>query len=99
VLGATVRAPREIAERASDPAVYENAGKDPQGFWASLARELDWQKPWVTVLEGRGPDARWFVGGKLNASVNCVDHLPPHAAIVGWVRSDEFSKCVQHHPL
>jgi acetyl-CoA synthetase len=61
------------AARAADPAVYENAGRDPQGFWASFARELDWQKPWDTVLEGRGPDARWFVGGKINASVNCLD--------------------------
>jgi acetyl-CoA synthetase len=61
------------AARAADPAVYESADKDPQGFWESFARELDWQKPWDTVLEGRGPDARWFVGGKLNASVNCLD--------------------------
>jgi acetyl-CoA synthetase len=62
--------------RAADPAVYERAVKDPQGFWESFARELAWQKPWDKVLDGRGPDARWFVGGKINASVNCLDrHL------------------------
>jgi acetyl-CoA synthetase len=64
------------AARIADPDVYEIADRDPQGFWESLARELEWQKPWDTVLQGRGPDARWFVGGKINASVNCLDrHL------------------------
>jgi acetyl-CoA synthetase len=64
------------AARAADPAVYETALEDPQRFWESFARQLAWQKPWDAVLEGRGPDARWFVGGKINASVNCLDrHL------------------------
>ena len=64
------------AAHIADPAVYENADKDPQAFWESFARELEWQEPWDTVLQGRGPDARWFVGGTLNASVNCLDrHL------------------------
>src|SRR5882672_6795491 len=60
----------------ADPSVYESADKDPPAFWESFARELVWQKPWDAVLQGGGPDARWFVGGKINASVNCLDrHL------------------------
>ena len=58
---------------ASDPAIYDEAARDPEAFWAGLARELDWMAPWSTVLEWTPPDAKWFVGGKLNVSVNCLD--------------------------
>ncbi len=61
------------AAHASDEGVYERADTDPEGFWAGFARELEWMEPWSTVLDWKPPHARWFVGGKLNASVNCVD--------------------------
>jgi acetyl-CoA synthetase len=61
------------AARLSDPGIYERAGEDPAAFWETFARELEWQKPWDSVLQGRGPDARWFSGGMINASVNCLD--------------------------
>ncbi len=57
----------------TDPAIYEEAARDPEGFWAGFARELEWIEPWHTVLEWRSPHAKWFVGGKINASVNCLD--------------------------
>jgi len=57
----------------NDPGVYERAEKDPEGFWASFASELEWFKKWDKVLEWKAPHAKWFVGGKINASVNCVD--------------------------
>jgi acetyl-CoA synthetase len=57
----------------TDPGIYETAARDPEAFWASQARELEWMTPWQTVLEWKSPDARWFVGGTLNVSVNCVD--------------------------
>jgi acetyl-CoA synthetase len=57
----------------SDPSIYERAAADPEGFWSSFASELEWIEPWHTVLEWKAPDAKWFVGGKLNASVNCID--------------------------
>jgi acetyl-CoA synthetase len=57
----------------ADPAIYETAARDPEAFWAGLARELDWIEPWTRVLEWTSPDAKWFVGGKLNASANCLD--------------------------
>ena len=58
---------------ANDPGVYARAAADPEAFWASFAGELEWIKPWTTVLEWKPPDARWFVGGQLNVSVNCLD--------------------------
>ncbi len=57
----------------SDPVVYERAARDPEGFWESFARELEWMRPWDQVLRWKSPHAEWFVGGKLNVSVNCVD--------------------------
>ena len=57
----------------ADPAIYARAAADPAAFWASHAKDLEWMKPWDKVLEGRGPDARWFAGGRINASVNCLD--------------------------
>jgi acetyl-CoA synthetase len=57
----------------NDPAIYERAAADPEAFWAEQARNLEWMKPWDRVLEWEPPFARWFVGGKLNVSVNCVD--------------------------
>jgi acetyl-CoA synthetase len=56
-----------------DPKIYEEAARDPEAFWANFARELEWSTPWTRVLEWNPPHAKWFVGGKLNASVNCVD--------------------------
>ncbi|MCC6176837.1 MAG: acetate--CoA ligase [Chloroflexi bacterium] len=56
-----------------DPAIYERAAADPEAYWAEKANELDWIEPYRTVLEWDVPWAKWFVGGKLNASVNCVD--------------------------
>ena len=53
--------------------MYERAKKDPEGFWAEAARSLDWFKPWDKVLEWNPPIAKWFIGGKLNVSYNCLD--------------------------
>ncbi len=61
------------AANISDPEVYERADRDPEGFWAGFASELEWMRPWSKVLDWRAPDAKWFVGGTLNVSVNCVD--------------------------
>jgi acetyl-CoA synthetase len=57
----------------NDEGVYARAEKDPEGFWASFASELEWFTPWTTVLDWKPPHAKWFVGGTINASVNCVD--------------------------
>ena len=58
---------------AKDPTVYARAAADPEAFWAAFAGELEWMAPWSRVLEWNPPYAKWFVGGTLNASVNCLD--------------------------
>jgi acetyl-CoA synthetase len=57
----------------ADPAIYQRALADPEGFWAEAAATLDWFRPWDTVLDWNPPWARWFVGGQINACYNCVD--------------------------
>ena len=68
--------PREFAERAllNDPKVYEDAAADPEGWWAKHAGDLHWFERWTTVLDdSEAPFYKWFTGGKLNASYNCLD--------------------------
>lgn len=56
-----------------DASIYEEAERDPEAFWARQAGQLEWMKPWDRVLDWNPPDAHWFPGGQLNASVNCLD--------------------------
>ncbi|HJN85928.1 MAG: acetate--CoA ligase [Dehalococcoidia bacterium] len=70
--------PEEFRNQAniSDPNIYEDARKDPEGFWAGFAEELSWIRKWDQVLEWDPPHAKWFDGGQLNVSYNCIDrHL------------------------
>jgi acetyl-CoA synthetase len=72
----TFEPPPEFAAEAnaSDPGVYERADADPEAWWASWAEKLDWIEPWNEILDWSDPPfAKWFVGGKLNASANCLD--------------------------
>ena len=74
----TFSPPASFAENANmaDPEIYEKARQDPEAFWAGLAEELDWFRKWDKVLEWDPPFSKWFVGGKLNVSYNCIDrHL------------------------
>ncbi len=59
--------------RVTDPDIYARAAADPEAFWEGWARELEWIRPWTQVLDWQPPHAKWFVGGQLNASVNCLD--------------------------
>jgi acetyl-CoA synthetase len=61
------------AQANAQPGIYETAERDYEAFWKSWADKLDWMAPYATVLEWNEPFAQWFVGGKLNASVNCLD--------------------------
>jgi acetyl-CoA synthetase len=64
----------EFAAQANAKAdIYATADADRLAFWETQARELTWDQPWDTVLDWQVPYAKWFVGGKLNASVNAVD--------------------------
>jgi acetyl-CoA synthetase len=67
-------------ETLTDTAIYEKAAADPESFWAEQAKLLDWFEPWHTTLSWELPWARWFEGGTLNASYNCLDrHLATRA--------------------
>ncbi|HEX5950592.1 MAG TPA: acetate--CoA ligase [Actinomycetota bacterium] len=56
-----------------DRSVYEHADADYEGFWAEQAERLSWFKKWDTVMEWTPPTVKWFSGGLLNASYNCLD--------------------------
>ncbi len=53
--------------------IYRDAARSRLQFWAKQARDLHWFKRWNKVLQWKPPHAKWFVGGKLNATVNCLD--------------------------
>ena len=65
--------PFKISAHVTNKKVFEQASKNPQKFWATAAKELDWFKPWKKVLEWDCPWAKWFIGGQINASYNCLD--------------------------
>jgi acetyl-CoA synthetase len=68
--------PADFREHAllKDPAVYEQAASDPIGWWTSQAEELDWFQKWDRVLDDDDPPFyKWFTGGTLNVSYNCLD--------------------------
>lgn len=77
--GRTFAPPAEFAARAlaADPSIYQLAADDPIAWWESWAKKLDWFEPWHTAVQFTPPFAQWFLGGKLNATYNCVDR---HAA-------------------
>ena len=68
-------APEFRAEaNVKDSTPYEDAERDPDAFWAKFASELEWSRKWTRVLDWTDPPhAKWFVGGQINVSLNCVD--------------------------
>ena len=56
--------------------LWQRAKDDPAGFWGEMAQNLHWFRKADKVLDGKMPDTKWFVGGKINVSYNCLDrHL------------------------
>ncbi|HEX8715684.1 MAG TPA: acetate--CoA ligase [Gemmatimonadaceae bacterium] len=53
--------------------IYDQAARDAESFWAGMASDLEWSTPWSKVLDWNPPWVKWFTGGTLNASVNCLD--------------------------
>ncbi len=53
--------------------IYNESVENPEKFWGNIARELHWFKPWDKVLEWNAPWAKWFSGGEINLSYNCLD--------------------------
>src|SRR5450631_2005078 len=71
----TFAPPAAFRARASvkDEQIYADAARDPEAFWARCAEELERSRRWHTILDWQPPHAKWFVGGQLNSSVNCLD--------------------------
>jgi acetyl-CoA synthetase len=61
------------AAHVRDQTPYQRAQHDREQYWADWARQLEWIRPFDTVLEWKPPHAKWFLGGRLNASANCLD--------------------------
>ena len=73
---ASFAAKARLADEASYRRLYRESIEMPEVFWDRVARELPWMSPYSKVLDWQPPDARWFLGGKLNASAWCLDrHL------------------------
>ena len=90
-------------------ALCKRADSDPDAFWAECARNLHWFEPFGEALDWQLPFAKWFVGGKINASYNCLDrHLSTwrknKAAIIwegepGDSRVLRYQTCTARSPL
>jgi len=65
--------PEFVAQANAKPAIFKQASKDRLNFWEEEAGRLHWDTQWNQVLDWQLPFAKWFVGGKLNASYNCLD--------------------------
>lgn len=66
--------PQFAASANATAELYDQAEADRLGFWDTQARRLQWQTPWEQTLDwSDAPFAKWFVGGRLNVAVNCVD--------------------------
>lgn len=86
--------------------IYKRSVDDPQGFWADIAeKNISWYKKWDKVLEYdfRKPDIKWFIGGKLNASYNCLDrHITTatrNKAAIIWEADDGSYKTYTYQQL
>jgi acetyl-CoA synthetase len=72
-------------------AFLEQSRRDPASYWAGIAQELEWFSPWERTLEGEFPQFRYFVGGRSNVSLNCVDRharRTPDKVAFYWERED-----------
>ena len=92
-----------LKDPAEYDALYKRSVDDPEGFWADQARTLLWRKPWSKVLEWTPPFAKWFVGGQLNLSENCLDrHLTTwrrNKAAIIWEGEPGEVRTLTYHQL
>ena len=92
-----------ISNFADYKTLHAASVKSPEKFWAREAAELFWQKKWSRVLEWKFPFAKWFVGGQINASENCLDrHLDGprrNKAAIIWEGEPGESRTLTYHQL
>ncbi len=80
---------------AGNAAIYKQADADPVKFWEEMASELVWKKKWTKGLEWKAPDAKWFVGGKLNVTESCLDR---HVLVNGTTRRNKAALIWEGEP-
>ena len=101
--------PEEFAARAriKSMAEYQQicrlAEREPEKFWGDIARELYWKTPWQEVLQWEFPWAKWFVGGKMNLSFNCLEHQIAlgrgHKCAILWEGEPGEVRCLTYQQL
>src|SRR6267142_1494220 len=79
--------------------IYHESLQRPEAFWAGIAEDFTWKRKWEKVLEWdfHKPEVKWFVGGKLNITENCIDrHLPKraHQTALIWEPNDPADKAL-----
>jgi acetyl-CoA synthetase len=100
----TFEPPEAFVEQAiaNDPSIYAQAGTDPDAWWASQAERLDWFEKWDQVMSWDPPHHEWFIGGKLNASHNCLDrHLETNGDRVAyhWIGEPGEKRTITYREL
>lgn len=95
-----------ISSESEYKQVYKQSVENPEKFWADIADEFTWKKKWDAVLEWdfSKPEVKWFAGGKLNITENCLDRHLPHRAnqtAILWEANDtsEASRHITYQQL
>ncbi|MCL4243942.1 MAG: acetate--CoA ligase [Candidatus Dadabacteria bacterium] len=103
--GRTFPPEKKFSRKANvnDASVYKKAAKNPGKFWAGFAKELDWFEKWNKISSWKPPHSKWFVGGKLNVSYNCLDRHVATArknkAAIIWEAESGESKTLTYWEL
>lgn len=91
--------PYQIKSREEYNKIYKRSVEDPEGFWADIAENFIWRKKWDKVLEWnfKEPSVKWFIGGKLNITENCLDRwakTQPDVPALVWEPNNPTEKNV-----
>jgi len=103
--GERIAAPARTAEwaRIADQQAWnDETARDPLAFWKACGERVTWARPPDTTLEGTVGDARWYVGGRLNATVTCLDRHAkerPGAVAYRYLREDGFERTITYAAL
>lgn len=98
--------PFQITSYDAYKEAYKKSVADPEIFWADIAKSFSWRKPWNKVLDWnfKDPDVKWFIGGKLNITENCIDLHLEHSGDVPaiiWESNDpeEYHRILTYKEL
>ena len=92
----------EIGLGNNDLSIRDDARKDPISFWNECAKSLSWFETWGKTLEWNPPFARWFIGGKINASYNTLDvhqDSKSQKTAIFWEGEDGTDRKITYHEM